>query len=77
MSLEWSRVRGTRNWQLVDTEAGQIVRHIAVRDPYINEPDGTKYVVTGPGHPTPDIAGSLSEAQDSAVASLESGVNDA
>lgn len=70
MSREWSRVRGTRNWQLVDTGMSRIVRHVAVRDPYIGEPDGTKFVVTGEGHEDSGIYGSLAEAQVAAEASL-------
>jgi hypothetical protein len=64
-------VRGTGNWQYVDDELNLILRHIAVRQPYIGEPDGTKYVVTGDGHEH-STHDSLSDATAAAEGSLTS-----
>jgi hypothetical protein len=41
---------------------------IAVRDPYINEPDGTKFCISGPGHEA-SIHNSLADAIAGAEAS--------
>ncbi len=64
---EWVRVPGTNNWAYED-EPGK-PRHITVREPYMNEPDGIKYEVTGEGHGH-SAHDSLSEATAAAEASL-------
>lgn len=69
MNLEWSRLRGTSNWQLVDTEARQIMRFIAERGPHPGEPAGPKFEVTGDGHAT-STHESLGEAKSAALTSL-------
>ena len=68
--MEWQPVRGTRNLILHDAESGTTL-HIVVRDPYMNEPNGTKYVVTG-GTFNGIIYSSLAGAKAAAEASLES-----
>ncbi|MFZ2052496.1 MAG: hypothetical protein WB698_05620 [Solirubrobacteraceae bacterium] len=67
--LEWRPVPNTAHWTLTDLQDGVIVRHIAVRDPYFNEPAGTKYLATGNGH-KPSTHDSLKEAMIAAEASL-------
>lgn len=66
---KWVRVPGTNNWAYED-ESGK-KRHITVREPYMNEPDGTKYDVTGEGHEYSQHD-SLPEAMTAAEASLDS-----
>lgn len=71
MPREWRPVAGTRNWILVDEDTAMALRHIAVRDPYLGDPGGTKYDVTGDGHePAPDAYPSLAEAKAAAERSL-------
>lgn len=66
---KWVRVPGTNNWTYDDDELGVFLRHIAVRTPYMNEPDGIKYDVTGEGHEY-SKHDSLDEAKAAAEASL-------
>jgi hypothetical protein len=63
----WRRVT-RRRWQLVD-ETGRVLRTVVAREPYANEPDGTKYVVGGKGYDMTAHA-SLQEAQAAAMESL-------
>jgi hypothetical protein len=69
MNLEWSRVPGTSNWQLVDTDARQVMRLVAERGPQPGEPDGPKFEVTGDGHGT-STHSSLGDAKSAALTSL-------
>ncbi|MCU1492087.1 MAG: hypothetical protein JWM85_3492 [Acidimicrobiaceae bacterium] len=69
MRMDWTRVPTTRNWVLVD-DSRQAVRHIAVRERYIGETDGTRYVVTGRGHEM-STHFSMDEARAAAEASLK------
>ncbi len=64
-------VTGTDNWQYVGDESSMILRHVAVRPPYIGEPGGTKYEVTGDGHQH-STHDSLADAKAAAEASLAS-----
>jgi hypothetical protein len=48
---------------------GRYVRQIKVREPQFNEPDGTKYCLSGHGRES--IYGSLDEAVEAAEASLD------
>ena len=69
--MQWTPVTGTDNWQYVDDESYMILRHVAVRPPYIGESGGTKYEVTGEGHEH-SKHNSLSDAMAAAEASLAS-----
>jgi hypothetical protein len=69
MARDWQPVPQTRNWVLVDDETSCILRQVAVRDPYLGESDGTKFVVTGSGHEA-STHGSMDAAQAAAEASL-------
>jgi hypothetical protein len=68
-----TRDEGEWRWetetQYVLVQGDHYVRAINVRGPYINEPPGTKYCVSGDGHEA-SIHPSLEEARDAATASL-------
>jgi hypothetical protein len=64
----WYQVPGTANWHLPEQD-GSPQRHILVRDERFGEPDGTKFIVTGPGHPGETVHASLAEAMAHAEAS--------
>lgn len=61
---------GTANWALVDLDSEMVLRHVAVRAPYLGEPKGTKYEVTGDGHEH-SKHDSLDQAKAAAEASLD------
>lgn len=63
----WQPVPGTANLHLPEQD-GLPLRHIVVREPRFGEPDGTKYVVSGPGHGE-SVHASLAEAKTAAEAS--------
>lgn len=67
----WTPVSGTNNWQYLEEESNMILRHVAARAPYIGEPDGTEYEITGEGHEH-SIHNSPPEAMAAAQASLAS-----
>lgn len=67
-AMDWERGSGTTNWNLRDGDGGP-VRHIVIRRPRSGEPDGMKYVVSGPGHEE-SIHQFLDEARIAAEASL-------
>ncbi len=62
--------------QYVLGSAGVYLRAINVREPYMNEPDGTKFCVSGRGHEA-SIHPTLEEAMEAAEASVEAGRTDA
>ncbi|HXB64285.1 MAG TPA: hypothetical protein VNV42_05340 [Solirubrobacteraceae bacterium] len=68
---KWMPVTGTDNWQYVDDESSTILRHVAVRPPYLGEAGSTKYEVTGKGHEN-SKHDSLPDAMAAAEASLAS-----
>jgi hypothetical protein len=64
--MEWLWITQT---QCALEDEGHYVRAINVREPYVNEPDGTKYVVTGAGHEM-SVHDCLAGAKAAAEASL-------
>jgi len=68
---EWRPVPDTANWALVDLDSEMVLRHVAVRGPYLgSEPEGTKYEVTGDGHEHSKHE-SLDQAKAAAETSLD------
>lgn len=65
--MEWQQVPTTSDWMLVQN--GKILRYVSVREPYMNEPHGLKYQVTGEGHEV-SVHDSLDEAFGAAQRSL-------
>lgn len=65
--MPWKRLTATQHVLVLDG-GDSYARLIAVRGPYLNEPDGTKYVVTGSGHDA-SIHTTLAEAKAAAEAS--------
>lgn len=66
---EWVRVPSTNNWTHDDDELGTHLRQVVVRQPRMNEPNGTMYEVTGEGHEY-SKHDTLDEAMAAAEASL-------
>lgn len=63
---------GVAQWKWVTTTQyvlGSGLRQIAARVPYMNEPGGTKYCVSGAGHKA-SVHATLEEAMEAAQASL-------
>ena len=63
--MQWHWITPT---QYVLADGNRDVRLVHVREPYMNESDGTKYCVSGDGHEA-SIHGSLDEAVAAAEAS--------
>jgi hypothetical protein len=66
----WRQVT-RRQWQLLN-ESGQLLRTVMAREPYVNESDQLRYVVTGDGYAT-TTHDSLRTAQATAMESLAGG----
>ncbi len=69
MGLEWSRVPGTDDWQLVDAATEQVVRLVTVRHPRAGEFGDTTFVVTGDAHDD-SVHTSVAEGKAAAEESL-------